>query len=197
MERKRARKRERESVCVWCVCVIERERERKIENVCFVCMRERERERDVELTPLITIVIVRKKVLHQCSKTFYAHYLRMSVDLSRVGEARVFVPGKHFQPSLTFAGKVGAFKLVLHSSVVVFMQKSVVLMVTRAYPSEPVLRTHIILGWKGLSVINTLIYYTTEVITTVRKFRMHFVLIKLFILVPKSLLARAYPSGAT
>ncbi len=80
----------------------------------------------MELTPLITIVIVRKKVLHQYNKTFYAHNLRMSIDLSRVGEARVFVPGKHFQPSLTFAGKVGAFKLVLHSSVVVFVRKKCV-----------------------------------------------------------------------
>jgi hypothetical protein len=71
----------------------------------------------VELTPLITIVIVRKKVLYQCNKTF------QSVDLFRVGEARVFVPGRHFHPSLSFAGKVGAFKLVLHSSLVVFVRK--------------------------------------------------------------------------
>jgi hypothetical protein len=148
------------------------------------------------LTPLITIVIVRKKVLHQCSKTFYAHNLQMPVDLSRVGEARVFVPGKHFHPSLTFPSEAEAFKLGLHYILVGFVQKSVVLMVTRAYPSESALRAHVRLGLKGLSVINPLIYCTTEVIMTVRKFRMRFVLIKLFILVPKSTLARANPSGA-
>ncbi len=66
----------------------------------------------------------------------------------------MFVPGKSFQPSLMFAGKAGAYPSEGAS------------LLGRLLASPTNLR----LGWKGLPRTNTLAYYESLKITTVKSF---------------------------
>ena len=73
----------------------------------------------------------------------------------------MFVPGKPFQPSLMFAGKVGAYTSEALSNTNIRKGcKGLPRTNTLAfYKSEAPSPTNIRLGWKGLPTTNTLAYY--------------------------------------
>ncbi len=70
----------------------------------------------------------------------------------------MFATVRHFHPSLIFAGKTGAYQSEA----------------PYAIPSIcrlPAMTLNIRLGWKWLTVANTLAFYDTAIITSVKSFK--------------------------